>query len=217
MRNWRIPSALLLALAATSASASVPALEFEHVFHERGEPEQIYYRAEYETEERPHRLEVWRDRDHRLRRRTDDAIETFVFKPVPEADWRMVVLDLRRKVRTDIDRANLARIGHFSDWFSLSHALARPAGPYQLAAASAPAGLASALGPCQWYALTQGGAASRICWSAAWHLPLLIVGHDDKLQWRVTKVDTQPLPPVVYQIHDQGFARANANEDMLAD
>ena len=73
--------------------------------------------ASYVVQGQAHRLEVWRDGDVHLKRRTDDRVEIVVLRPAGDTEWKMTVLDLKRRIRTDVDRTNLIRIGRFGDWF----------------------------------------------------------------------------------------------------
>jgi hypothetical protein len=215
----RISRAVLFLTLAFPAMGSFAAggLDFDKTFNDKGEPRYLHYRAIYSLNGTNHQVEVWRDRDRRLKRRADDAIETLIFKPAKETEWRMVVLDLKRKIRTDIDRTNLYRIGHFTDWFSLSHALVRPIGPYQLKAMEKHAESETPVSSCHWYSMIHNRIESKICWSTAMRLPLLVIGPNGKVQWRVTDFDSKPVIAVAYQINDQGFVRNDANDDISAD
>jgi hypothetical protein len=207
---------LSTALASTAASAATR-LEFDKAFTDRNEPKQAHYRATYSLNGQEHQVEIWRDRNVNLKRRTDDAIETHVFKPPGQVEWKMVVLDLKRKIRTDIDRTNLYRIGHFTDWFSLAHSLTRPNGPYDLATLHEPVASAAPIATCRWYLLTQGERSSKVCWSAAWRVPLLITDRNDKVQWKITELDSGRFAADALRVDDHGFVRNNANEDIKAD
>jgi hypothetical protein len=103
----------------------------------------------------------------------------------------MTVLDLKRTIRTDVDRTHLYRIGHFTDWFSLAHSLTRPAASYTLnVLPSAAVPHAVPVEACSWYALRQQSRTSKICWSAARRLALLIAADDDdRVLWKVTALD----------------------------
>jgi hypothetical protein len=210
--------ALFLAGIVSAAASQAADLDFDTTFAAKGEPRQLHYSAGYVAGGQAHTVEAWRLREQHLRRRTDGKLETHVFKPAGQTEWRMVVLDLPRRIRTDIDRSNLYRIGHFTDWFSMAHALARPHGAYALTAlATAPAADEQPLQACRWYALAQGGAASHICWSTALRLPLLITDAAGKTQWRVTAASTQALPASAFALDDTGFVHNDANADIQTD
>lgn len=212
---------VLLALGAVAAVPLAQAdasLDFDRTFNDLREPQTSHYVATYRLADGEHRVEVWRDRSLHLRRRTDDAIETYVERLPGDTEWSMVVLDLRQRIRTDIDRTSLYRIGHFPDWFSMAHSLSRPAGPYRLA--EVPRGeeprLATAA-PCRWYALSQGSRTTRICWSAAQRASLLIVDESNTPLWAIDHLDNLPLPGTVFAIDDRGFVRNDAHADIKGD
>lgn len=204
-------------IALSGVSHADVSLDFDKTFNAVGEPRQLHFQATYKLNAADHTTELWRDRDQRLKRRTDDVVETFVFEPAKETEWRMVVLDLKHKVRTDIDRTNLFRVGHFTDWFSLSHALTRPSGAYQLVATSAPKSAEKPVADCRWYALNRNGTDSKLCWSAKVRLPLMITAADGAVQWRVTQLDVKPVTVDTYKVMDSGFARNDANADINDD
>lgn len=209
--------ALVAVMLAAPLAAAAASLDFDKTFNDKSEPRQAHLVATYRLGGQEHRLEVWRDQELRLRRRTDDAIETYVDRPAHELEWKMVVLDLKRKVRTDIDRTNLTRIGRFGDWFGLSHLLARPMGSYQLEALAGPAPDDSPVVPCRWYLLTQGERSSNVCWSAKWRVPVMIASAGKGVEWRLTKIDAGPVADDIFRIDDRGFIRNDANEDIKPD
>jgi len=214
--------AVLLALATHTAFAQVATTAsldfdttFDTTFDDRSEPV-VHYVAEYRLRDAPHRLEVWRDRG-RIRRRTDAAIETYLGKPPASDEWTMTVLDLRRRIRTDIARTNLLRIGHFTDWFSQGHSLTRPLGAYVLTALPAHAAVPAAIGPCDWYRLAEGARARDLCWSRTQRLPLVIVDDAGRIEWRVTEMSPGPFASETFRIDDAGFAHNDANVDIAND
>lgn len=209
--------ALLLTGIMAAASTQAADLDFDKTFNAKGETRQLNYRATYVVDGKQHQIEIWRDRDQRLKRRTDDKLETHIFKSSNQAEWRMVVLDLSRKIRTDIDRTNLYRIGHFTDWFSMSHALARPTGAYQLTTLKTAPNNDKPLSACRWYALSRDNLTSNICWSTQWHLPLLITDAKGTTQWNVTAINPHALPATAFALDDAGFIHNDANADIQTD
>ena len=206
------------AAAVFSASFShAAALDFDHVFSTRGEPAATHFEATYLAGGAEHHVEVWRDGERRIRRRTDDKAESFALRTPGSPDYRLSVLDLGKKIRTDIDRDNLYRIGQFTDWFDLGHGLRHPKGDYRLVPAATPHEAARAIGACEWVALVQGTQTTHVCWSALAKLPLLIQAADGRTVWRVTRVDHKPIPDKVFVIHDEGFIRNDANADIERD
>jgi len=218
----RRASRSLVLCTATAAVLSAPlsraaSLDFDHVFSTRGEPAATHFEATYLAGGLEHHVEVWRDGDRRIRRRTDDKAESFAVRQSGSPDYRLSVLDLGRKIRTDIDRDNLYRIGQFTDWFDLGHGLRHPKGGYRLVPAATPRGAARAIGACEWVALVQGAQTTHVCWSATAKLPLLIQAADGRTVWRVTRVDHKAIPDQVFAIRDAGFIRNDANADIERD
>jgi hypothetical protein len=218
-RSLVLCTAAAAVFSAPLSHAAAP--DFDHVFSTRGEPAATHFQATYLAGGTEHHVEVWRDGDRRIRRRTDDKAETFaVHMPGNQPgspDYRLSVLDLGRKIRTDIDRDNLYRIGQFTDWFDLGHGLRHPKGDYRLVPAATPHGAARAIGACEWVALVQGTQATHVCWSAQAKLPLLIQAADGRIVWRVTSVDHKAIADQVFAIHDAGFIRNDANADIEHD
>ena len=203
------------------ALVGVPALavdlDFDRTFNADGAPPHVYFQARYRNAGGAHRLEVWREGDSRLKRRTDERIETIVSRQAGQDEWQMVVLDLLHKRRTDIDRTNLLRIGHFTDWFSQAHALTRPSGSYGLTPLQAAPTSVAPAASCDWFVLRTDARQDAICWSVALRLPMLIADAHGKVQWQVTHVATAAFAADVFAIHDDGFMRINANDDIQAD
>lgn len=132
--------AMLCVTTALSLHALAKEPTFANVFSTKGEPTTLHYDAVFEAKDGEHRLEVWRDGDRRLKRRTDESVETYVFRKAGDPEFRMSILDRKRRIHTVIDRTNLYRIGNFTDWFDLAHGLRHPKGEYKLAKAAAPDG-----------------------------------------------------------------------------
>lgn len=203
-------------LAALSLSAAAQAATFEQTFNIKGEPAATHFKAVYTAAGAEHQLEVWRDATH-IRRHTDDRTDTIATRKSGGTGYRMAVLDLQKKIHTDIDRDNLYRIGNFTDWFDLGHGLRHPKGEYHLNAAAAPTGAPAAIAACNWVDLQQGGHVTHVCWSAKSKLPLLMVTDDGKVIWRITSVSHQAIKPSVFAVNDAGFIRNDANRDIEQD
>ena len=210
--------AVLLAALACAASAHAAGLRFEEVFA-AGAPSSVHYEARFVVRDgSEQKLEAWRDGGSRVKRRTNDAMETYAVRKPGEPEYAMMVLDLKRKLLTKIDRTNLFRIGNFTDWFDLAHALRHPRGEYALRrAAAAPSGAPRAVGACLWYDLEQQGRTSHICWSPRAQLPLLVVAGDGRAVWRVTKIEAGRIAPGVFRVNARNFVVNNANEDIERD
>jgi len=209
--------ATLCVAVAASLNAQAKELKFEQVFSDKGEPAALHYQAEFISKGTKHQLEVWRDGSRKLKRRTDDAVETYAFRKPGDSEFQMSVLDLQKKIHTQIDRTNLYRIGNFTDWFDLAHGLKHPMGEYQLAKTPAPAGAANSIKDCQWYDLTQSNRITHICWSEQSRLPLVIQAQDGNVVWRVAALDMKPIQAKTFVIHDEGFVHNDANQDIEKD
>jgi len=204
---------------AVAVSPNVPAkeLKFEQVFSVQGEPGTLHYQVDFAANGAEHRLEVWRDGDRRVKRRTDEAIETYAFHKPGDPEFHMSILDLKKRIHTQVDRTNLYRIGSLTDWFDLAHGLKHPFGEYQIAKAKEPSDAPKTIEACQWYDLTQGTGTTHICWSAQSHVPLTIQMPDGKVVWRVVALDRKPIASKLFEIHDEGFIRNDANKDIDSD
>jgi len=209
-------AALGCTVAAPVAVAGQPALTFESAFQVSGEPPALYYRATFEGRDGPHTLQVWRDGQTRLRRKTDEAVDMVVTRDASDPlAYQMTVVDYRKRITTRIDRNTLIHLGHFSDWFDLAHGLRHPAGAYRLALSAAPDQAPKPISACRWYALTQGDETYRICWSERERLPLVIWSdRAASALWRVTTVERQPIGDDAFLLHDAGFVRNDANADI---
>lgn len=203
-------------LAALWVGAAAHAATFEQTFSLKGEPATTHFKAVYTAAGAEHRLEVWRDATH-IRRHTDERSDSVAVRRGKGTGYRMALLDLEKKIHTDIDRDNLYRIGNFTDWFDLGHGLRHPKGAYQLVAASAPAAAPAAIAACNWVDLQQGAQVTHVCWSGKSRLPLLMLADDGRVLWRVTSLDHQRIKPAVFVVNDAGFIRNDANRDIEQD
>lgn len=217
--GWAAGAALLCSVLAPAAAAGRPAGTFESVFQSGDEPAALFYRAEFTGSDGVHVLQVWRDRQVRLRRKTDEVLDTYVVRNSADPlEYQMTVVDYRKRITTRIDRNNLIRLGHFSDWFDLAHGLRHPVGTYRIAQASAPAGAPTPASTCRWYALSQGTSTHRICWRTREHLPMVIWSDAAASGvWRVTQVEHRSIGDEVFVPHDTGFVRNDANADIEGD
>jgi hypothetical protein len=205
----------LLCAAAAMQQAHADELRFDQAFSTGG-ASALHYQAGYHAGGAPHRVEVWRDGDLRVRRRTDDRIEVHASREAGSAEFEMSILDLERRIHTTVSRSNLYRIGSFTDWLDLAHGLRHPRGAYRLRSIAAPVD-APPLQPCSWYELAQDGQASRICWSARDQVPMLILSAGGDVAWRITALDHQPVTQETLAIRDEGFLRNDANQDIEPD
>lgn len=210
-------AAVLALLAVGAAGAQAAPLRFDEAFAVANSPS-VHYEARFAGQDgRERKIEAWREGDTRLKRRTDDAVEIHAVRRAGDAEYAMTVIDLRRKLLTRIDRTNLFRIGNFTDWFDIAHALKHPKGDYTLAAALAPPGAGRQVGACSWYDLEQQGRASHICWSGKAQLPLAIVDAQGRTVWHVTKLEAGRIAPGTFKIDTREFVVNDANEDIERD
>ena len=107
--------------------------DWEAAFPIWAAPQQVYFRAEYRDDlGRAHELQVWRQAELRLRRKTDQSIDLFVEKS-QSGEYAYRLIDHDRKILINADRTALYRIGVFSDWIGLAHVLNIPRGGYRIA------------------------------------------------------------------------------------
>lgn len=218
--TWRawglIAAAIVLSGAAPATQPRVD--RFDTIFATAGEPAALHYRGEFGGAGPRHVVEVWRDRDRRLKRVTDTAVETYVAHKPGGTDFNMLVVDRRKRIVTEIDRTNLYRLGNFTDWFDLAHGLRHPKGTYRLIpAVVAPVTTPKPIDRCEWYDLVENARATRVCWSSRDRLPLLMLSSNGAVIWRVTAIDRAPLAENIFRIPDKGYVRINANRDAERD
>lgn len=217
-RKWISGMALLWAASAITIPAlAAGTLKFDDAFNTKGEPVSLHYQATFVANGADHRVEVWRDGQARLKRVTDDAIETFVFRQPNSDEFRMTVLDKKKRIRTEIDRTNLYRIGHFADWSDLAHGLRHPSGEYRIERSAPPSVVPKASEPCTWYRMVEAGRTTQICWGKASRIPLQIVTADDKLVWSVTSATRSPIPSRTFEVSAEGYILNNASKDIETD
>lgn len=213
-------AALLLGagqVGAAPAPKAAPSLSFDRVFATAGEPTMLHYQLLFRGKDGIHRMEIWRDHDRRVKRVTDAAIVSLATHRAGEPGYQLTMLDLKRRIATQIDRTNLYRVGNFTDWADLTHGLRHPKGSYTLTASTSPAGMPRSAGACQWYRLTEGPRTTSICWDGRNRIPLLIASGDAKPIWRVTQVDAKPIAPATFAIDIRGFTVNDANRDIERD
>jgi hypothetical protein len=212
--------AAILCAVAQDAVAGQTSLQFDNVFKAAGEPAALFYRATFTALDGPHSLQVWRDGQLHLRRKTDESIDTYVIRDRKDlSKYQMIIVDYNKHITTKIDRNNLIHLGNFSDWFDMAHGVRHPkANNYQLTSSNAPADSPKPISACQWYALSQGTDTHHICWSPKEHLPLIIWSdRTAKAVWQVTDVAHSRITKDIFMLHDKGFVRNDANADIEGD
>jgi hypothetical protein len=144
-----------------------------------------------------HQLKLWRDETH-LRRDSDDKLQIFVEKE------RYLIVDRARGHVYHADREQLARVGTFPDFATLS-SLGRPAPGWRRFAIER-----TAVGTCRWF----GDAHRRVCWSEKWQLALILAEwHDDAWQDKL-RVDalSASLPRGVFEPSVSGLSQIDVGD-----
>jgi hypothetical protein len=172
---------VLCILQPLSAQADGTTSTWEAAFPIAAAPAQVHFRALYvDGLGQSHLLEVWRDADRRLRRKTDDAIDLYVTMSASgEPDYRIV--DHRRGAVIHADRLTFYRMGRFSGWRELAHVLDAPRGPYAVTSLPKAPEIKST-GRCDWFRLEAAEPTrtlNDVCWSSRWGLPLEIKSTDE--------------------------------------
>jgi len=218
-RGRALTAGLLCLLSAAAVRAEHASSQWEAAFPTRNAPRQVYFRAGYRDElGRTHRLEVWREADLRLRRRTDEAIDLYVEKS-RSGEYEYRLIDHDRKLLIHADRATLYRVGIFSDWIGLAHVLNIPRSGYRVtqAARQSPASLR---GECVWKRrelLMPVPDTSEICWSSAWGLPLEIGDNSDNDGWKsrfwIQEARTFAPAAEIFSVSREGLVEIDADPD----
>lgn len=216
-----IRNTLLVALAGLGLQGQAKTVDqpmgFEAVFSDKGQPATLHFTSTFKSGGLAHTLEVWRLNDVLLKRVTDGTLEVHVERKSGDPEFHMTVLDLKKRLLTQIDRSNLYRIGNFTDWFDLAHGIRHPKGEYQLVKGKKPDGMPRAINACDWFDLTQGQKTSHICWSTKNKLPMLVSTQEGQIVWQVSQLERKPINKKTFEIHDEGFIRSDANQDIEHD
>lgn len=216
-RGLAVLAALALALPA-SAHAATSSLKWEDTFSLREAPKGIHIKASYvDGKGRSHDLEVWRDGDQRIRRRTDDKLELLAEK-ASSGEYAFRIVDLAKKRLIEVNRTNLYRIGVFADWPALAGMLTRPKGPHTLTPGSRPKER-SQIGECRWVRLEiRGSGPQEICWSDRFKVPLLIQtvapAGGFTTVFQVKQVDVKVPAAEVFKVSSAGLTVIRADEDI---
>ena len=200
-----------------SGSVFAANLKFDQVFSDKGEPKNINYEVTYKSVTGEHHLEVWREGNTRLKRKTDDALELYIIKDQNGPEFNLSILDLKKKIYTQIKRTNLYRIGSFTDWYDLAHGLKHPLAAYEINKLSVAPSKSTPVSSCKWYELIQGENKTQICWSSDYKIPLMMTSLKGDIFWNVKKVNINKMVPSVFEIHSEGFIKNDANRDIEPD
>jgi len=201
--------AIVLALLATSAVAHAEPNAWQRTFVTKRAPKTVFFRATFEDASgKPHEVRSWRDGDKRLRRDTDAAMSLLVTRAAG-GELAYELVDRVQKVKVEVNRTNLYRVGLFSDWSALATNVAEPRTKYDLVVTDRTE-KRKVGGDCRWVKLDK----QEICWSDAWGVPL-VIRRDAREIYRVveisSKVDAKVFEP------EQGLFVVDANEDMGGD
>jgi hypothetical protein len=181
-----VAAGLLIALGSSRAGAAQPSLTWDEAFPITHAAIDIRLVANFQgSDGASHRLQLWRHGTSFLHRRTDEALDLYVHREDTTNAYAYRLIDHRRHLAMDVRRDQLYRIGVFSDWFGLAHVLDRPKTPFSVRPLSVPA--QERRRDCTWRLLvrdTQGSTEeARICWSAAWGIPLAIQSKNARGGW----------------------------------
>lgn len=212
-------AALLCLLAPATVRAEDAGPQWDAAFPSRAAPERVHFLAGYlDGAGRAHRLEVWRDADLRLRRKTDHAIELYVEKS-PSGEYEYRLIDRNRHVLIRADRTALYRIGVFSDWAGLAHVIEIPRGRYRVTQTRRRSA-ASLRGECAWQRLERiapAASITEICWSSRWGLPLEIGMVSGQEGWKsvfwLEAVETFVPSPEIFALPPHDLLELDAGPD----
>jgi hypothetical protein len=205
---------VLLAASTPGAGGQVA---WDEAFPTASAPPNVYFQARYrDARGERHRLQVWREADTRLRRKTDEVIDVSVERD-PFGRYVYRLADRGTNTVVAADRSILYRAGLFLDWRGLAHVLDVPRGSYQIARIAV-APQETAHGPCIWFRLetTQPSpAVSDTCWSSRWGLPLIIraPGAGEKAHFRIEEVRTFVPDASTFALSHEGLLRIDAGPD----
>jgi len=209
-------AAFLCALQTPKPQAETLPYEWGKAFATKSAPENVYFRARYlDQTGKSHQLQVWRQADLHLRRRTDDLLDLYLDKNA-DGNYNYRLVDYARQVIISTDRANLLRMGIISDWFGLAHVLNFPRGNYTITPRQETATMPN---KCTWYQLeiTSSRSSSRICWSDQWGLPLSIQARTNDSEWTtqftVEDIHTFQPAPGTFDVPRNSFLQIEAAPD----
>ena len=206
-----------LAFAASAHAADKP-LTWDDAFSLRDAPKGVHVKASYtDGKGRSHELEMWRDGDRRLRRRTDDKLELHAEKQ-GGGEYAFRLIDLAKKRLLEVNRTNLYRIGVFADWPALAGMITKPKPAHTLRPGARPKEK-TPVGECRWVHLEiKGGGAQEICWSARFKLPLIIQtvapAGTFTTVFQVKQVDVKVPGADVFKVSSAGLTVIRADEDI---
>jgi len=180
----RTVGALVAWLCATGALAGAPSkaggLTWEKTFGPAGTKSDLHLEARTEDPAGgTHALELWREGDRRLRRRTDGLLEVWLEDQgaAGAPAYAVTVVDRRSRTvrRVPVERA--AKLGPAFTWWPLAHLLPLPGPRYTLRKLPEPAKRVGGA-RCEGYLfIPDGQPEQRICWSREYAVALR---HEEK-------------------------------------
>lgn len=218
MRSIALPAALVAVLSAgpshgEDASSGEDATSWETAFDASAAPANVHFRGTYsDGRGQAHRFEVWRQKDARLVRNTDDRLVLYAVRG-DDGSYVYKLVDKVRHLLIDVRQENLYRLGRFSDWASLSTMLQRPAQSYRVL--DAKRSQTTSLGPCRWFRVEVGAKTEEVCWSRSWGLPLMMreARAERGFQFTIDAVDRQ-ASAAAFRLDDKGLVPIHADEDI---
>lgn len=208
--------AIVLSLFTPTVPVEPPALDWDRELDLAGAPALVHARAHYvDARGERHTLEISREGQRRLARRTDRALELFVERNA-RGDYDYSLADRRTARLLLVNRTNLHRIGVMTDFASLAGLVARPTTAHVVTASARPVET-TALGACRWLHVRVAGQPSReICWSDRWKLPFHIETRSGAGWASVLDVDAvdASVDPRAFRADAAGLTVVRADDDI---
>jgi hypothetical protein len=167
---------LVAGLCATSASPSLAeGLSWDKAFGGRATKPDLHLVARSEDlAGGAHVLELWREGERRLRRRTDEALEVWSEDqgPAGAPAYALTVVDRRASTLRRLTVEGGVKLGPAFTWWPLAHLLPLP-GPRYTLERLPERGLRVGSARCDWYRFVPAGLPEeRICWSREYAVAL---------------------------------------------
>ena len=174
----------MVGLCATSALAGAPreagGLAWEKTFGPAATKPDLYLEARTEDPAGgTHVLELWREGDRRLRRRTDGLLEVWMEEqgPAGATAHALSVVDLRSRTVRRVPVERTAKLGPAFTWWSLAHLLPLPGPRYTLRKLPEPSRSVGGARCDVYLFVPDGQPEQRICWSREYAVALR---HEEK-------------------------------------